>query len=130
VRLLYLDASALVRLALAEAETAPLVGFLAAEESSGITLAIAETEVLRAVRRMGGSAVDAPSALRYVTLLEIDDDIRAAAGSIAPEGLGTLDALHLAAALSLRADLDAVVTYEDGLADACRAAGLAVAAPA
>lgn len=42
----------------------------------------------------------------------------------------TLDALHLASALTLADQLDALVTYDHRLADAATAAGVSVAAPA
>ena len=48
---------------------------------------------------------------------------------IDPAVLRSLDALHLAAALSLGDDLTAVITYDQGLAQGCRAYGLAVVAP-
>lgn len=44
-----------------------------------------------------------------------------------PNELRSLDAIHLAAALLLDADL--VLTYDDSLAAACAANGLAVASP-
>lgn len=43
--------------------------------------------------------------------------------------LRTLDAIHLATALRLGSDLDAVVTYDNRLAEAARTLGLPVAAP-
>jgi predicted nucleic acid-binding protein len=44
--------------------------------------------------------------------------------------LRTLDAIHLATALSLREDLGEFATYDTRLAGAAREAGLAVLAPA
>lgn len=42
----------------------------------------------------------------------------------------SLDAIHLASALSLGDSLALFVTYDDRLADAARANGISVAAPA
>ena len=53
-----------------------------------------------------------------------------AAMSVEPSTLRTLDALHLATALALRPDLAGIVVYDRTLADAARAAGLTVFAPA
>ena len=46
-----------------------------------------------------------------------------------PPEVRTLDAVHLAAALSLEDDLDELVTYDGRMAAAAKANGLAVAAP-
>jgi hypothetical protein len=43
---------------------------------------------------------------------------------------GTLDAVHLASALSLGADLEGLVTYERRLSAAAQGAGVRVLAPA
>ena len=43
--------------------------------------------------------------------------------------LRSLDAIHLATALVLREDLEALVTYDERLADAAGAHGLTVASP-
>jgi uncharacterized protein len=51
------------------------------------------------------------------------------ARSIVPDELPTLDALHLACALELGDDLDAVVTYNDLLRAGCTAVGVSVVSP-
>ena len=43
--------------------------------------------------------------------------------------LRTLDAIHLATALALGDDLDAVVTYDERMVEAARLVGLASAMP-
>lgn len=43
--------------------------------------------------------------------------------------LRSLDAIHLASALSMGSELDALITYDVRLADAARAAGLTVVTP-
>lgn len=52
-----------------------------------------------------------------------------AAGLLDPTILRTLDAVHIAAALELRDDLDGVVTYHDRFADAARTNGITVLTP-
>jgi len=49
---------------------------------------------------------------------------------VGPAGLRSLDAIHLASALTLGDELDAFVTYDARQADAARAAGLTVESPA
>ena len=53
-----------------------------------------------------------------------------AAGALGPPGLRSLDAIHLATALSLGEDLAGVVTYDARLSEAIAAVGLAVWTPA
>jgi predicted nucleic acid-binding protein len=52
------------------------------------------------------------------------------AGQLDPPPLRTLDAIHLAAALDLGDDLEAMVTYDERLAEAAVANGIRVVAPA
>jgi predicted nucleic acid-binding protein len=47
-----------------------------------------------------------------------------------PDGMRSLDALHLASALALAEDLEGIVTYDTRLADAALTLGLQVHAPA
>jgi predicted nucleic acid-binding protein len=49
---------------------------------------------------------------------------------IEPPSIPSLDAIHLATALSLEPDLSGMVVYDRRLADAARNAGLTVFAPA
>jgi uncharacterized protein len=128
--LVYLDASALVKLAVAEAETAALRAFLA-DRPHRATSILARVEVARALGRVG---VDQQARLEAVleglVVVGLADEIVARAGRVGPPALRTLDAIHLATALELGADLAAFVTYDGRLADSARALGIAVAAPA
>ncbi len=87
------------------------------------------TEVVRAVRRVGGDASRAGSVLEGIALVPIDGGIVRAAASLAPETLRTLDAIHLATVLSLADDVDRLITYDARLAEAASASGVEVAAP-
>ena len=51
------------------------------------------------------------------------------AGTIGPPRLRSLDAIHLASALSIGDDPEAFVTYDERLAEAAREAGLNVLMP-
>jgi predicted nucleic acid-binding protein len=62
--------------------------------------------------------------LRRISAIALDLTTVAAAGSIGPPALRTLDAIHLASAAALGDDLEAVVTYDRRLADAVRALGM------
>ena len=87
-------------------------------------------EALRAVRHLGPDALAiAREGLRRVDLIAIDDRILDAAGMLEPRLLRTLDAIHLATALTLGDDLDTIVTYDDRMIEGAALLGLAAVAP-
>lgn len=127
---LYLDSSAFVKLAVEESETAALRQFLAERASRRVSSALLRTEALRAVRHLGPDALaSVREAIRRVDLVAIDDRILDAAGTLEPRVLRTLDAIHLATAMAMGDDLDAIVTYDDRMVEAAGLLGLLVAAP-
>ncbi|MCL8209124.1 MAG: PIN domain-containing protein, partial [Actinomycetia bacterium] len=67
--------------------------------------------------------------LRRVDLVGIDDRILDAAGMLEPQILGTLDAIHLATAMALGDDLEAILTYDDRMISGARLLGLTTATP-
>ncbi len=130
--MLYLDSSALVKLVVAEPESAALLNLLRTSPirvSSTLSLA----EVPRALRRAGfssGARRRARDVLARVNLVDVDRRVLSGAAALDPAELGTLDAIHLATALSIREDLLAVVTYDRRLTAAAQRAQLEVLAPA
>jgi predicted nucleic acid-binding protein len=126
----YLDTSALVKLVVAEAETTAMREWLAGEERDPVSSDLARAELLRAVRRVAPDrALQARAVLDSITLLQISPSTFDHAGRLEPHGLRTLDAVHLAAALSLGDDLDAIVTYDDRQARAANANGVPATGP-
>ena len=75
---------------------------------------------------------DADQLLAGLALLPLDDRLLAAAETVPPSTVATLDAIHLVTALALSGAgrLDAVMTYDARLADGARQHGLTVLAPA
>jgi len=127
---LYLDTSAFVKLAVEESETAALRQFLADRALRRVSSALLRTEALRAVRHLGPDALaSVREAIRRVDLVAIDDRILDAAGTLEPRVLRTLDAIHLATAMAMGDDLDAIVTYDDRMVEAAGLLGLLVSAP-
>jgi uncharacterized protein len=59
----------------------------------------------------------------------MDRSIVEKAASLVPEELRSLDAIHLASALSVREDLTALVAYDSRLCSAARDAGIEVISP-
>jgi predicted nucleic acid-binding protein len=127
----YLDASAIIKLIFAESETGALAQFLA-ERRTRTSSAVARLEVLRAAARVHDPVVvdHANDVLAGIDLIRFDDRMLAAAITVRPPTLGSLDAIHLATALSLGPDLSGMVVYGKPLARAARRAGLTVWAPA
>ena len=127
----YLDTSALVKLVVAEAETGALRAWLTEVERTPLSNDLARTELLRVVRRSAPDRlVHARAVLDSITLLELTTSTFEEAGRLDPTNLRTLDAIHLASALSLGDDLESIVTYDERLADGARANGILVTAPA
>lgn len=128
-RATYLDASALVKLAVREPESAALCHYLRRRRPL-ITSALARTEVTRALLPLGPEAVRrGHDVLARVDQVRINDRVLDAAGAMLPVELRSLDAIHLATAQQLGADLARVVTYDQRMTVAARQLGLTVARP-
>jgi uncharacterized protein len=84
----------------------------------------------RRARRHGLAAqILADRLLDALSLRPVDATVLTAAARVDPELLRTLDAIHLATALSLE-DLDMFISYDAHLNEAAAAAGLNVESPA
>lgn len=96
-----------------------------------ITSSISITEVIRTCRLAGSAALldQAHAVLAATAMLDIDSPLLHDAAGLAPVELRTLDAIHLAAALTLGGDLGAVITYDKRLAAAARRHKLGVVSP-
>ena len=128
-RVAYLDASAFVKLVKDEPESAALDAALEAWPRKSSS-ALLEVEGPRAARRTNPLAYDAARALiGGMELVEIDADIRRAAAGLDDPGLRSLDAIHLATALSLGDRCGAFFAYDERLIAAARAHGLSVTVP-
>lgn len=133
--LYYVDASALVKLVLDEAESSVLRAFLA--DADLVSADIVHTEVPRAVRRAVAGAPGLPldrlltQAARVVdacALAPCEPPILIAAGAFDEPRLRALDAIHVATAVSV-SPVAGFVTYDIRQAAAARLAGLRVYAP-
>jgi predicted nucleic acid-binding protein len=126
--LVYLDASAFVKLVVPEPET-PSLGEALEGVARVIASEILEIEVMRASRRVGGDTRAARAQLAAVRLMPLTDEIRKLAGELDPPSIRSLDAIHVASALSLRERLKGLFTYDERMASAAHDAGLDVYAP-
>ncbi len=129
-RATYVDSSALVKLAVREAESSALRRYLARRRSL-VSSALARTEVARALLPLGPDAVQrGREVLARIDLLRVSDRIIDAAGLLSPAELRSLDAVHLACAEQLGSDLRVFVTYDQRLALAAADRGFRVVRPA
>ncbi len=129
-RLVYLDSSAFVKLVTPEAETPALVAHLR-RWTHAVAATLLRTESLRAAaRNSSASVLETRRALRDMVFIDLTRDLLDQAGSLVSAELRSLDAIHLAAALSLGDDLDELVTYDARLATAAAACGLPTSSPA
>jgi len=126
----YLDSSAFVKLIAPEAETGALRRYLRRHDL-WLSASLLRAEVLRVALRSGepNRMVAARRQLRHVAYVDVTRELLDQAGVLRPPEVRTLDAVHLAAALSLEDDLDELVTYDTRMAAAARASGLTVATP-
>jgi len=126
---LYLDSSALVKLIVSEPESEALVAYVGSYSIRFASI-LALVEVPRALARAVGHVPDrAAAVLGGLTLVTLDARIAARAAAILPAELRSLDAIHLATAVELMPELEALVTYDTRLGNAAVQRGLQVVAP-
>lgn len=129
MRSVYLDTSVLGRILLAEPDAPAIrreLGRFERHVSSGLLsvelhrLGLREDMLTHVAELLSGKV-----------LIPLDEEILAAAETIAPPTVATLDAIHLATAVSLSTagKLDALMTYDKQLAIGAREHGLEVLAP-
>ena len=125
----YVDSSAIIKLAVRETESDALRRYLRRRRPL-ISSALARTEVLRALLPGGEPALMAGRrALARVDLVRVNDRVLNQAGTLLPEELRSLDAIHLATAARLGTDLGEIVTYDERMAVAARTLGYKVSSP-
>ena len=127
VRVVYVDTSAMVKLISNEPESDALREYLD-EGHAVVSSDLLETELRRIGVRLGLDQVLITRVLDGVTLASLGREQFRDAGMFPRSGLRSLDALHLASALSV--DASVLLSYDSKLSEAAKAHGLAVIAPA
>lgn len=142
--MIYFDTCALLKLVRADAQSGALGAFIDARPAARwFTSELARTELARAVRRVNHDArgrLTDQARLRAelshverlwdrLDLIAVSTRVLTEAAAIEQPFLRTLDAIHLAAAASLRGGLSAFVTYDERLAAAAGEIGLPVLSP-
>jgi predicted nucleic acid-binding protein len=123
-RAIYLDSSAIVKLAVAEKESPALRRYLR-RRAPVVVSALARTEVARALLPLGPAAVQRG----HEVLIRVSDRILLDAGTLLPAQLRSLDAIHIATMRQLGGSLRRVVTYDSRMAEAASAMGMTTVAP-
>lgn len=125
----YLDSSAIVKLAVREEESVALRRYLRRRHPL-VSSSLARTEVVRAVLPAGEDAVAAGrKVLARLDLIRVSVSVLEDAAVLLPVDVRSLDAIHLATAGRLGADLSVIVTYDERMAEAARHQGHRVVAP-
>lgn len=129
--MIYLDSSALLKLLFEEDESAALEKWVS-DRAAMPTLSseLVKIEVIRAARRLDPSVV--PAARSLVAQLDLIPMTTGLVDEAADAGgplLRSLDAIHLASALSVRSELSAFVAYDTRLMSAANTAGLPTIQP-
>ena len=127
----YLDSSAILKLVLPEQQSAALKSALD-RWPDWVSSELAAVECHRAVRRRGENAslqARVTHVLASCTLIRLDTALMRLAERIGPPMIRSLDAIQLAAALSIGDYPAAFITYDDRLAAAARSLKLSVLQP-
>lgn len=129
--MIYFDSSAVLKLLQEEHESAALEGWLSARTGTAVVSSdLTKVEVIRACRPLDADLLpEARALLAGLDLIPLPTDIIDDAAELGEIMLRSLDAIHLASALSIRADLSAFIAYHQRLVGAASAAGLEAAAP-
>jgi predicted nucleic acid-binding protein len=128
-RALYLDSSAIVKLAVTEPESASFRRYLRRWEVLA-TSALARAEVARDLLPFGSIATQRGDVvLHRLEILQLCDRILREAGLLLPVGLHTLDAIHLASAQQMGTGLSRLITYDGRMTTAAADLGMSVVAP-
>ncbi len=130
--MIYFDPSALVKLVFDEAESVALAEWLTVRaDVPKVSSDLSIIELLRTCRRVDEGAVESANLLLGgIDLLPMDRAIVEKAATLVPTDLRSLDAIHLASALSVKANLTALVAYDVRLCSAAVEAGIEVVSPA
>ncbi|MBJ7458809.1 MAG: type II toxin-antitoxin system VapC family toxin [Thermoleophilaceae bacterium] len=132
--MIYVDSSALFKLIWPEPESKALLAVIADEELVSSDLLV--TELRRTAVRHAPPNLQpfkrvllerADAICSDVDLIPVDTELLLAAGELEPISLRSLDAIHIASALS--AEADGFLTYDRRQSDAARSVGLTVLAP-
>lgn len=118
--MIYLDTTAMLKLIAQAPETEALTDYLSARtDTVWFTCSLARAELLRATAPLPAEATEhAHHILAGLDTVALTDRLVTAAAALNPAPRRTLDALHIAAALTAGPQLHTLITYDPELTDA------------
>ena len=129
--MIYADSSALLKLVIEEPESQALEEWLTQRTGTPIVSGeLAKVEMIRAIRRIDPAALPvARAVLRQLDLVPVTSEVIDTGADVGHTRLRTLDAIHLASALSINVEPLAFLAYDHRLVDAAAEAGLEPVSP-
>jgi len=110
--------------------TAALAADFSTCDTPLLSSALAKVEVVRACRRINPAMLrEASALLAGLDLIPLSGAVIDQAADVGETTLRSFDAIHLASALSIQAELAAFVAYDRRLAESASTAGLEPSAP-
>jgi predicted nucleic acid-binding protein len=130
--LIYLDSSALVKLAITEPESSGLLRWLGEHPNMvRVSSELTRVEVVRLIWNAQPTALqEGYLVTRRIAAIELNDEVLRKAAAVRPPSLRSSHAIQIASALTIRQELTAFVAYDKRLLAAAKEAGLPVASPA
>ena len=124
--IVYVDTSVVAKSLIDEVDSGAAVAALDryGEQGRLFSSSIAITELRRAASRAGVDVATTRDALRRLSLVQVNDELLETAGDLPGLSFRSLDAIHIASAMSI--DANVFVTADIRQAAAARAAGLDV----
>jgi predicted nucleic acid-binding protein len=128
--ILYIETSAAAKLLFAETETAALQTYLdeLPDRDIVVSSALMETELRRAVQREDAPQDSASAVLGRFPVVALDRSVFTQAGLLPGPALRSLDALHVAVALRVEAEV--MITYDSRQIEAAEQVGMRTVSPA
>lgn len=126
----YIETSAFVKILADEDHSTQMRDWVRSAGAEYVSSDLLRIEAMRSSRRRSPQVVKAArEALTGVDLIGLTSDICEVAAHLDPVIMRSLDAAHIATALSVGDDLEGVITYDRRLSEACASLGLNVVAP-
>lgn len=118
--MIYIDSTAMLKLIAQAPETAALTDYLTARtDTVWFTCSLARAELLRTTASLPPAATQhAHHLLDGLDTVAMTDRLITAAAALNPPPQRTIDALHIAAALTAGTQLHTLITYDPELTDA------------
>ena len=125
----YIDTSAAVKLFTNETESSSMRYFFLQNQSDSFSSTLLITELVGNLRRLAPSSIAAAhSFLDSLLLAKLTEELLLSAADLMPAGLRTLDAIHLAASMSIDRQ-SVLVSYDKKFLEVAKELGVETISP-